>query len=999
MNTKYMRLQPKHISIFKILLFFLSFMLISPTIKADYHTPDYYEANVREHFKHDRWQQGKVLLDEGMKEYGTMSVMNELAGWYYYHFHNYDKARFHLIKSLRDDNYNTHSRELLVNVEEETKNYSSAICYVNEILQNNPYSRGWWKRKINLYRKQNNHVEADRLLRRLQQIYPNDEQIKKDINYQTEQNYQNLKKKGNLKGQIEALKELTANDPKSIEYHLAYTNALLQAGRINDALEAASIGARETNSAELIRKKASIMAEQGNYIQAINYLKEAQKTNRAAGISAMISQLQVDAANAAQLNDPYTSMGKVYESTHSAEALNYLLNTSISRGYYEDALTYIHDAKRGRGETEDLLYKEYVVQRRLGNTTTATALLNKLYTRNPYNSEVADNLALVRYEQAAGLMSTGQYGEAIPNLIFAADKTQDAEVKRGAISRLFNCYYETKQYTLANEQLDLLSSLYDYEAYTEQKARLLQQQGRIEDALAILAQEYERTNDPAKSQALAYTYEELAIPYVKSLLQAGMTRQAYNTTKKALLVCPTSIDMLHQAITAADLTNNTKGYEEFVAIGRALYPEDPFFIVKEASIYAKSKNYQEAVDLVRPELDIYPGDSTIVGSFSENSMMLALGMSKDKEYEKAIAVLDTALLFNANSNELLYTKGLIYESMHLYDSAYVYQKYYKPTLTDFREHGYHLEELLAKTHSNTLTMQYQASRPGEEDTKTANAMLMYSYKTRRNEYTGTFNYAGRDGISSQDKTDKDMSTGGTGVQLGFDWTHHFDSPWTTSIGGAWSNKYFPRWTVRGSIERNLRNDWTIGLHANYRHISTYSLLYEWAPNEDYNPADETSGKYVLIPVAWQHKYRSLISLGLTVTKTIDKFVLAGTADGFYMNKNLYWNGNMKMQFFPKEGSSNHIFAVGGLGTAPQTELLDSSMPVGFKKLNTYVGAGGLYVFNQYLSGSLSGTWYTMYRSKNLIGGVYDPFDPIYEDASTTNFKNQFYWQAQVIISF
>jgi len=984
---------------FKVILFFTTFMLISTNISADFHTPDYYEANVREHFKHDRWQQGKVLLDEGMKEYGTMSVMNELAGWYYYHFHSYDKARFHLIKSLRDDQSNSHSRELLVNVEEETKNYSSAICYINEILQSNPYSKGWWRRKINLYRKQGNHIEADRLLRRLLQIYPTDQQLKNDLNYQNEQNYQSLKKKGDLNGQIEALKQLTIEEPKNIEYHLAYTNALLQAGRTADAIEAASIGARQTNNVELIRKKAGIMAEQGNYIQAINYLKEAQKTNRAAGISAMIGQLQLEAAQAAQMNDPYTSMGKVYESTHSAEALNYLLNTSISRGYYEDALTYIHDAKRGRGETEDLLYKEYVVQRRLGNTTTATGLLNKLYTRNPNNSEVADNLALVRYEQAASLMSTGQYGDAIPNLIFAADKTQDEEVKRGAISRLFNCYYETKQYTLANEQLDLLSSLYDYSSYAEQKSRLLQQQGRIEEALALLANEYDRSSDPSKSQALAYTYEEIAIPYIKGLLQTGMTRQAYNASKKALLVCPTSIDLLHQAITAADLTNNTKGYEEFVAIGRARYPEDPFFIVKEASIYAKSKNYQEAVDLIRPELDTYPGDSTIVGSFSENSMMLALGLSKEKEHEKAIAVLDTALMFNSTNNELLYAKGLIYESMHLYDSAYVYQKYYKPTLTDFREHGYHLEELQSKTHSNTLTLQYQESRPGEEDSKTANATLIYSHKTRRNEYTGTINYAGRDGISSESKSAKDMSTGGTGVQLGFDWTHHFDSPWTTSIGGAWSNKYFPRWTVRGSIDRNLRNEWIVGLHANYRQITAYSLLYEWAPNEDYDPADESSGKYVLIPVAWDQKYRSLFSLGTTVTKTIDKFVLAGTVDGFYMNKNLYWNAGAKMQFFPKEGSSNHVFAVCGLGTAPQTELLDSSMPVGFKKLNTYVGAGGLYVFNQYLSGSLSGTWYTMYRSKNLIAGVYDPFAPIYEDASTTNYKNQFYWQAQILISF
>ncbi len=985
---------------FNIITLGIAFMLMmcicQPAYSED-HTPDYYEANVREHFRNDRWQQGKALLDEGMKTYGTMSVMNELAGWYYYHVKNYDKARFHLIKSLRDDTSNTHARELLVNVEEETKNYSSAICYINELLEENPYSRGLWRRKINMYRKQGNEVEADRLLTRLRQIYPNDEGVKKEYAGLAERNFIKNKEKGDLTGQIDNLKELIKYEPKNTEYYLALTNAYLKSGRTTEALETATAGANVTRNPEIIRKKASILAEEGRYNEAMAYLRECQKTSNSPAISSMLTQLQMDAAQAAQMNDPYTAMAKVYDSQHSAEALNYLVNTSIARGYYDDAINYLRDARKSRGETEEILYKEYIVHRRLGNRGTALGLLTKLYNRNPHNSDVMEDLAQMRYEQASELMYTGQYSEAIPNLQFAADMTADEELKKSALSRLYNCYYETKQYSLASDRLDQLYQLFDYEMYTEQKARLFNEAGRTKEALATLANAYNSTSDPAKLRSLSYTYEELALPYIKNMLQKGMTRQAYLASKEALLVCPTSIDLLHQGITTADLVGNTKGYEELVAVGRARYPEDPFFMVKEAAIYSKSKNYEAAMNLLRPELNYYPGDTTLVKAYSENSMLFALNLSKEKDYLRALSTIDSALVFNAGNRELLYTKGIIYESMHEYDSAYYYQKYYQPTLTDYREHGHHLEELKSQGYRNELTLQYQESRPGDEDIQTANAALIYTRKEERNDYTFSFNYAGRDGMSSEN-LGKEMESGGTGIQLGFDWTHRFRRPWTSTLGAAWSSKYFPQLTFRAALSHDFRNDWTGELHANVRRLHAYSRNYKWMENTEWdgiNPDD----RIIYAPTNWQHNYRTLWSAGINVMKTIDLFNIAVGADAFYMSKRIYFNGNAKMQFFPKEGSRSHIFAVAGLGTAPQSELLDSSLPVGFKKLNTYVGAGGLYVFNQHLAGSLSGTWYTMYRSQSLQAGIYDPVAPVFESTTLTNYKNQFYWQANIIISF
>ena len=129
---------------------------LAAVVADDYHTPLYYDTNVRYLFKQGNWESGKRLLDEGLKRYPTISSLNELAGRYYYHKRAYDDARYYLVISLRDNDHNVEAKQLLINVEEDTHNYSSAICYVNELLEIHPYWKGLWRRKIELYRKQKN---------------------------------------------------------------------------------------------------------------------------------------------------------------------------------------------------------------------------------------------------------------------------------------------------------------------------------------------------------------------------------------------------------------------------------------------------------------------------------------------------------------------------------------------------------------------------------------------------------------------------------------------------------------------------------------------------------------------------------------------------------------------------------------------------------------------------------------------------------------------------
>ena len=113
--------------------------------------PVFISSNVRMMFKNGQWEEGKRLLDEGLRYYTDTNDLNELNGRYYYHMKDYDNARYYLVVACRDNPENVTAKQLLVTVEEVTKNYSSAICYINELLEINPYWKGLWRKKIGLF--------------------------------------------------------------------------------------------------------------------------------------------------------------------------------------------------------------------------------------------------------------------------------------------------------------------------------------------------------------------------------------------------------------------------------------------------------------------------------------------------------------------------------------------------------------------------------------------------------------------------------------------------------------------------------------------------------------------------------------------------------------------------------------------------------------------------------------------------------------------------------
>lgn len=939
--------------------------------KEEIHTPDYYEQAVRRDFRNGEWERGKGVLDKAMDIYPDLSPLNELAGRYWYHHKRYDESRFYLIRALRADPENVVAREYLVEVEDRTRNYSTAISLVNELLEGQPYDRWLWTRKIDLYRKQDNVVEADRLLERLYHIYPNDSTIRKRYVGRLEDNYQNLGRQ-DRGAAIERLQQLIKINPWNEGYYYDLTNLQLQMGDENAALSAVSQGlARFPRSSRLAGKKIGILAQQGRYNEAM----ELAKASGGAGYDALL----MEAARAANQQDPYTLYGRAYERSHSDEALTYLLNTSITRGYDQDALFYIAEAKKRHGPTLELSMKEYEVYKRMGNDSAADGIIARLYEQYPDNYDVADEVASRRMARALPMMVDGLHDEAIPLLRGALAAAREPEVREAAISRLYVCYLAGQKWAEADSTLDLLHR--DFPARTDyvgKKADLYARQGRWPEALEFLRDIIARA--PADEPVTQYVdaYEEIAVPAIKDMQARGALPAAHQEARRLLDMSPRSRDALALNIGLADRLSLIEEYDSIVARACAAYPDDVAFMVKRAATYNRNNEPERSIDMLRPQLDVLPGDTSLVGAFSASSEQLAFGEMDRHEPQRAIAPLDTALRFDRDNISLLYAKGLAYEKMKLYDSAYVYQKHYRPSLMEVDEFKQHLRGLRSHGYRNVISLEYLQGRYGAEDIITSVGTASFTRIGRRDTWTATVNYAGRDGGF----TPADQVPGGQGVQLGGEWNRTFSPLWSGQAAAAWGSKYFPSLSLSLGATRTLPHDWELTGRLGFRLIDTYKKDFRWDESV-FNEETNHYGSWLFD--RWDKSAKSLFMLTGAAAKTMDRFRASLRVDGMLFNSKPYVNSVAEGKYFPLDDGETSLHVMAGIGTAPEASLIDNAMPTSFSHVNTMVGLGGRYLLAPELAVGVMGTWHTFYSQLNgRRGTLAQPLDTI-----TTTYKNLF----------
>ncbi len=964
---------------------------------GDVQPPDYYDSAARAAQKKGDLETMISFVDEGLKHYPDVSGLNELKGAYLLRKKNYDQSRFYLYRAIKDDKGNVAAKQMLVDVEEQTGNYSSAICYVNELLEVNPYWKGLWQRKINLYKKQGNYVQADHLLRRICQIYPNDSTLNSELVKRMEDHYETQRSKGKRDEAISSLRDLIEHNPKQEAYYVDLVNLLLQQGDMEDAIRVAGAGAaRIPNSENLVRKKAGILAEACRYPEALAFISERMRTNPAPWLRSLYSAIELEEARGEARRDPYSLYGRIYGTRHTQEALDYLLNTSFSRGYDEDALYYIAEARKRKGNTVDLLYKEYLVHKRLGNRPEARQRIMSLHEMQPQNQDFVSELAQWKLDEAANAMHTGDYAGAIEPLTLILNASTEEEVRMAAFNRLYTCYYKTRRWPEALTVTEDIHAKYpNAPGYVNKRAEILNASGNPRAALEFVADTLDKpTPDSIGRLTIIGVYEEIATPYIKSLIENGAVQNAYQETRKLLTYNPSSSDGLRYAITLTDILKLPNDYDRYVKHARTMYPEDINFLLKQAGGYSRDKKYRKAIGLVRPLLDSLSANEFLVGAHSENSEMLALRMLKDHEADSAIAVVDSALIWDSDNRQLLYTKGLAFEAKHQYDSAYIYQSKYQPSMLEASGFIRHLNGLRQHNYNNTIGLEYlqgrygEMERYGEIDIITAVATASYEHRTENNTYGGHMNYAGHDGSDTGTDPDSQLP-GGVGIQLMADWAHKFDHNWSGSISAGWANKYFPQIAVNIGATRQLKNDWSIDFGLSYRRIETFDKEFKWVDEE----GAPNGGAWSFS--RWIKDYINLFSAKVGATKELGDFSVDGRADLFYMLSSFYVNVTARGRYFPLTDRRTSIYTLMSAGTAPEVNMIDNAMPGSFSKLNTSVGLGGTYMLNKNITIGVLGSWQTFYNQNNYRTGSKTD----YSEGTLYNYRNLFNISGQLYISF
>ncbi len=891
--------------------------------------PGEYEDQVTALFSQHRWAKGKELLDQALELYPDQPNLQYLCGRYWWNAKNYNKARYHLVKACTLQYNHTEAKTLLINVEEITGNYSSAICYVNELLEVNPYWKGLWLRKVGLYKKQGNFDEANALLTRLEQIYPNDASISSDRYEILESSYQQARRAGDLAAAEQALEQMVKLNPYDPDYQLAYTNILIQNGRLNDALDNLTAALNfNPGNVPIIRKTTDILMETGRNMGALALVRGQLAQHPSAELQALYNRLLEVSARMENEADVYHLYTRVYAQNHSMESLQYLLGESMRRGYYDDALLYIDEMrKRVGGDNPRLAMTEYDVLQRMGHEDGANKVLERSFSRYPGVYDI--NLAYCRMQMAvaASLMADGSYGQAIAPLETVRRRCVEEELRHSAIRRLALCYREIGDYGKAAACLKERMRFDPAARVSQEYASLLAKENKPLDALAVLSESLEEPRDSVSRKLLVAAYEEIAIPYIRTAMEQGAQPRALSVSESLLKWSPANYWALRYACSAAQEP------EPYVDAGLEAYPEDAWFLRRKAMLVSDHGDHETALVSLKALLKEYPADGELKKSTAAVAARQGERLRKEKKWDAAGAVLDSALVLTPADADLRFARGLVYEKQRQWDSAYVYQSAYKPSEVERAAFVSRMRALKNRSFHNSASAGYEWFRRTDGTSLTGIFRASYRHSWAKDAVSGSIGYTGRD-ASWDSESETYTSAGGRGLQFRLQYSHNFNSKLSLSAGAGYATAYFSKWSAEAAATLHLPKSWELEAGVQYRML-------------------RDQGHLVGVPVSVAH--------------SMEHFYLGGKVTLGSMHSRFYANGLLKARFFPYAGGRHFVELQGGGGTAPELDYIDSYYTGGvYNKFNTFVALSGNWLATENLALSGGLTWNTLYGQYGTV---------------------------------
>lgn len=855
---------------------------------------------------------------------------------------SYDSARYQL--KLVNERFprNVDAKHYLVNVEYITGRLSSAICYINELLEIKPYDKALWLKKIAMYREMGNIVEAKRAITRLYNIFPNDSSVSRAYRSYFDDEAEKYYKAGNYQKSKTLLEESLSEDPNNLQGIQKLVNIHINTGKRQEALNTIETGLLSfPTDPILIEKKIGILQEMGRYPEAITFCEQVMKKYPTARLRTVLNELKLESARYYNNTDPYTLYQKVYDSNPgNEEAYTFLLNNALSKGYYTDAEELIQKRLKSNPNDKNILMKQLTLFELEHRTRDAEKLVEKLATKFSGDQEIRDKYGVILMRDAKGFFQDGLYEQSKPLFEKLLGYT---DYHQAALEYLYASDVAQKNYPDALVKINrMISEKPSNENYLFKKASLLEEMGQFDQATKITLALSKRN---PQNHMFKESYISQSTPFIKNLIEKERYDSAMTAVDNLLANDPNNVQAYTYAINInAQIKDYDKGLE-YCDKAIMNFPDSKDFRLKEAGLYHSKGDIDASIMALEDLNRDYPYNELIQSNLAEeyflkgrklekeyfidsaiyfyslstnldakdtNALMKVTNLSLETEnYDTAKAYLDLGLQRYPNNPMLLYKKGVMYELLKQYDSAYYYVKEsdsYQPNTSE-KFQGYQ-EYLLSKLYRNQAGIYFTRAYFDSVQNRYALASFEYQRYWQRNTGIYRLNYAAR--------------PLGTGVQHEFEWFHKLPTKAYTQFNIALANRYvFPKFKTSLSIFKELK--------------------YEWEA--------EVGARYVL-----QRNNQSALMGILGVAKSWEEMWVNGRVFLIAAQGKVYNTILLQSRYYFNY-KNDYITIMGSLGTPPEDKTLDFQLNSFLTYTTRMVGAGIVHSIKHRSTIGIQGNWY------------------------------------------
>ncbi len=825
------------------LLVFLSFGANAQWLKMIESSDNLYKDAKREiDLKH---YQKAIILCNKAKDISPRNLdIHLLLGRAYSLAGKMDSARFELNYVIEKNPKYRDAYIYLVNLESAACNYLQALEYADMGLKYFPIDRDILLKKLDIYIKEGDYMEANKMADYLYERFSNDAYIRSvylDFKLTLARQYSH---RGYIEIAKRAYEAVLEQDPMNKEAMQAIFALDVRSGNYESSLDYTNRALQATpNSYEFLMKKVSILDAMSRYVEAIEVVEKLMKLYKNnPEVQKLNIYVRMEAGRFFMNTDPYLQFQMVLDrDPGNQEALNYVINIAYSRGLLSDALMWMNVGLKRNPNDHELLKKKMGTLESLRNYGAAASIAERFYKESP-NQGTKEHFLEMKLLSAKAYMNDQAYDTAIKALrvILYYDHNNMT-----AINYLVSCYLQEKRYDDALQVIDdALERNHDDEQLLFKKAGILESNQRYEDAAAISGRLLQKHHDN----------RQYLVSLVEQSLAAGRQSMQYddyyNTLKilkEVLDAQPDNVDALNYMINIQTALKQYPAALQFVDQALRYYPESTDFLFKKSVVLADARQFQEAYAISGQLYGNFPYNvrfktayvDQLIGSgrqyLSNNNADSALIefrkalaeapadtiplyytinlLTQTKQYDSALLLIYHGRFFYPTNPYFLTKRALIMEDLKRWNEAWLSEDtLLKMNPFDQKVADYDLY-LYSHTLKNEIGLMYLHSVLQDSLGKrqvSGIATIQYTRRWNGGQITGRINYSGRfNGTGFQYEAEANINH----KKKSYSWIDAAFSP---------NTRIFPDFRFGYSFYHSFKHDYTGEIGIRYMYTSNYN---------------------------------------------------------------------------------------------------------------------------------------------------------------------------------